>query len=114
MTWLKYLALPLCILGISSGQVLFKLCAARMKEAGLVGLLGFELFYATIALYGAVTFLWIWALQDIPLSRGYAFLAISFAVVPLFSRIFLGEVTPPLFWLGTALIVSGIFLVARV
>jgi len=114
MTWLKYLALPLCILGISSGQVLFKLCAARLKDAGLVGLLGFELFYAAIALYAAVTFLWIWTLQDITLSRAYAFVALSFVLVPVFSRIFLGEVMPPVFWVGSALIMSGIFLVGRV
>lgn len=114
MTWLKYLALLLCILGISTGHVLFKLCGARLKDAGLAGLLSFELFYAAILLYAVVTFLWIWTLQDIALSRAYAFIALSFVLVPVFSRIFLGEVMPPVFWAGTALIMTGIFLVGRV
>ncbi len=113
MTWLNYFVLLLCVLGLSSGHILFKLCGARMKDAGLAGLLSFELFYAAILLYGAVSLLWIWTLQDIPLSRAYAFVAMSFVVVPVFSRIFLGEMMPFVFWVGTALIMSGIFLVAR-
>ena len=108
-----YATLVACVLGIAYAQFLFKLCGFRVKDAGLGGLWDFAPFYGVVTIYVVVTIAWIWAIQDIPLSRAYALMAITFVAVPLISRFFLGEALSPMFWVGTALIFAGTLLVVQ-
>ncbi len=112
MTTTQTALATVCVLGIAAGQILFKLAADSLSSAGGVtmarGLVVSPYFLLALALYGAMTLLWIWLLQSIPLSRAYPFFALSFVFVPIFGRIFLAESIGTATALGAVLIVAGI------
>lgn len=113
MTALRYAALVFCALGIAGAQVILKECGLQVKESGLLSLLFFGPFYVAATLYAFLTFLWIWGIQDIPLSRAYPLMAITFVVVPILSKVFFGDVLSPAYWVGATLIVVGLLLAVR-
>jgi drug/metabolite transporter (DMT)-like permease len=110
-----YLA-TVCVVMIAGGQLLFKLSTNAMKAPGLEGLLnpralvllGFALF-----VYAAATLAWVWILRQAPLNKIYPFMALAFVLVPLGSRVFLGEPLAPQYWAGVALLVAGLVLITR-
>ncbi|HPP47315.1 MAG TPA: EamA family transporter [Accumulibacter sp.] len=100
--------------GLSIGQILFKLSAeiARRQGDNFIKALLFEpRFILAIALYGALTLLWTWILSKVPLSRAYPFVALAFALTPILANTYLGENITTGIWLGTALILAGLFIV---
>lgn len=110
-----YLA-TLCVVMIAAGQLLFKLSTNAMKAPGLAGLLNpraLVLLFVALAVYGAATLAWIWILRQAPLSRIYPFMALAFVLVPLGSRVFLGEPLAPQYWAGVGLLVAGLVLIGR-
>ena len=113
MTAVRYASLIFCVLGIAGAQVFLKMCGSQVKENGLLSLLYFGPFYVSATMYAFLTILWIWAIQDIPLSRAYPLMAITFIAVPILSRIFFGDSLSPTYWVGTALIVAGTLVVVR-
>ncbi len=113
MTVLHYAALIFCVLGIAGAQVFLKLCGLQVKENGLLSLLFFGPFYISATMYVFLTFLWIWALQDVPLSRAYPLMAITFIAVPILSKVFFGDSLSLAYWAGTSLIVAGMLLAVR-
>lgn len=56
---------------------------------------------------------WILAIERTPLTLAYPFMALSFVLVPVASRLFLGESVSGIQWLGGALIVIGVALAAH-
>ena len=113
MTAIHYASLIFCVLGIAGAQVFLKLCGLQVKENGLLSLLFFGPFYISATMYAFLTILWIWAIQDVPLSRAYPLMAITFIAVPILSKFFFGDSLSPAYWVGTALIVTGTLLVVR-
>ena len=110
-----YVATFLCVLGIAIGQILFKLSAISLKSSGsFFAIKTAALVLAAMCLYGVTSFVWVWALQKIELSRIYPFMALSFILVPLGSHFFLGEQLQPQYILGVAIIIAGIIVVVRV
>ena len=110
-----YLA-TLCVVMIASGQLLFKLSTNAMRAPGLEGLLNPRaLAFLAVALvvYGAATLAWVWVLRQAPLSRIYPFMALAFVLVPLGSKVFLGEPLAPQYWAGVGLLVAGLILIGR-
>ena len=70
--------------GMAGGQVLFKAAALRYLPDGTVAERAVSLvfnayFLGAVALYVALTVLWVWLLTFIPLSRAYPFVALAFA-----------------------------------
>jgi len=104
--------LLLCVLGISAGQLMFKLSARSIAGAGPADLWRLGLspwFLGALVTYAAATVLWVWLLRELPLNRAYPFFALSFLFVPLFGGLLLGEPTDARYWVGVALIVAGIW-----
>lgn len=110
MTLTAYLVLTGCMLGISAGQLLFKLAATSpvdgdgpawrmlLSPALLLGL----------TIYGLATIAWLWQLRSAPLSRAVPFMALGFIITPLAASWLFGEPTGPRYWLGAALIAVGV------
>jgi drug/metabolite transporter (DMT)-like permease len=104
-------------IGMAVGQLLFKAAAMRYASDGtvadrLLSLLANPYFMAAVVLYVGLTVLWVWILTFTPLSRGYPFVALAFAVTPLLGGLVFGEPITGRLILGIALILGGLVLVA--
>jgi multidrug transporter EmrE-like cation transporter len=62
---------------------------------------------------GAGACFWLAAISRAPLSWAYPILSLGYVMILLFSRIALGEPVSWVRWLGTAVIVGGVYLVFR-
>ena len=99
------------------GQITFKLAAVRMPSVGnlterLISLAHNGFFLGALALYGALTVLWVWILTFTPLSRAYVFIALAFAITPLAGGFLFGEPISVRLVVGIGLIVGGLLCVA--
>ncbi len=101
---------------LSAGQVLFKKTADTAATHSLSRFLGSLLaspsFWAALFIYGAATFLWIFTLSRVPLSRAMPFVALTFIIVPAIGAMFFSERLNLLYWLGLAIIVVGVCIAA--
>ena len=103
-------------IGMSAGQVLFKMAANRTSPDKPLGELLLDVvqngyFLTALVLYAALAILWVWILSITPLSRAYPFVALAFVLTPLFGGWFFGEVISLRFLVGMALVLGGLFLV---
>ncbi|GAN59975.1 DMT family transporter [Acetobacter cibinongensis] len=99
----------LCVIGISIGQILFKVSANGFHKAGsFTDPTALGVLLVALALYGVTTIGWVWVLQRSELGRVYPFMALAFAIVPLLSYIFLHENFTWQYAVGVFLIISGI------
>jgi drug/metabolite transporter (DMT)-like permease len=109
--------LALYAVGMAGGQLLFKVASLRFAGNATVtervlGLLSNGYFLAAVALYAALSVLWVWVLSFTPLSRAYPFVALAFALTPVLGMLAFAE---PFSWRlagGIALILGGLLLVA--
>ena len=101
----------LCVLGISIGQMLFKMAAQSMWNASNWQAWAFNgWLISALALYGITTLVWVWVLRHAPLHLAYPFMGLAFLIVPTLAWAFLGE---PLHWrtlAGGVLIMAGVAL----
>lgn len=98
------------MLGISAGQILFKLGAEQLKHHGAptpVPFLNGPIALA-LAIYLGSTVIWIAALRELPLRLAYPVSALAYVVVPLLSHFFLNEPLGFRSLAGAALIIAGI------
>ena len=103
--------------GMAGGQLLFKAAALRLPaEVPLVeralGLLQNGAFVAALALYLALSVLWVWVLSFTPLSRAYPFVALAFVITPILGGLVFAEPISTRLMIGIAVIAFGLFLVA--
>jgi drug/metabolite transporter (DMT)-like permease len=106
----KFIAL-LCVCGISSGQILFKMGAnALVANGGRLFSMGGAIVAAALALYGVTTLAWIWVLQRSDLGKTYPLMALAFILVPVASHYFFGESFTWRYAFGCVLLVTGIVL----
>ena len=102
---------------MAGGQLLFKLASQSVPAVGgperLLPLLYNAPFLCALALYGALTFFWVWILSFTPLSQAYVFVAVAFAATPLLAAAVFKEQLEPSFFIGLALILAGLFFVVR-
>jgi multidrug transporter EmrE-like cation transporter len=103
--------------GMAVGQMLFKAAALRYPPAGpaaerVLSLVFNGYFLGAVALYVALTVVWVWLLTFIPLSRAYPFAALAFAMTPLLgAAVFAEPITGKLLG-GIALVLGGLLLIA--
>ena len=100
---------------IAAGQVLFKLASRGVGDVGLASLLSLATngyLIAALIIYGAGTIIWIYLLRSVPLSFAYAFMALTFVLVPILSFLLLGESITVRQIAGAALIICGLILAA--
>lgn len=72
-----------------------------------------SLVWLGLSCYGVSAMLWLVVLSRLDLSYAYLMLASMYVLIPLVSRLFLGEDIPPMRWLGMAVVVLGVMIVAR-
>jgi undecaprenyl phosphate-alpha-L-ara4N flippase subunit ArnE len=110
---LRGLAIVLtCVAMIASGHVLFKVAAGQWRVTGwtwesVQSLLSPPLILAML-IYGAATFLWVYALRTLSLSVALPIFALQFVIVPLLAHFILGETLTVKTFIGAALIIAGI------
>jgi drug/metabolite transporter (DMT)-like permease len=109
----------LCLyaIGMAAGQMLFKLASLRIVADGppierLGPLLMNWAFVTALAIYLALSILWVWILSFTPISRAYLFVALSFVIVPIFGAALFSEPISLRLGIGIAVILAGLFLVA--
>jgi drug/metabolite transporter (DMT)-like permease len=103
--------------GMAGGQMLFKAAALRDQTDGTAAERAFSLicnayFLGAVALYVALTVLWVWLLTFIPLSRAYPFVALAFAITPLLGGMVFAEPITVKLLAGIALLLGGLLLIA--
>ena len=104
----------LCVLGIATGQILFKLTANSFHETGnLFALKTATILFIALALYGITTIAWVWVLQKLELGRVYPLMAMAFVLVPLGSHFIFGERFQVQYFVGVALIMTGIVVAVK-
>lgn len=110
MSWTALAMTVLTVLGLSVGQVLFKMAANRMHGGGtaLWALLTNAPLWWALVVYGVSTIVWIAVLREVPLRLAYPFVASAFFIVPLLAHFFLGEPLQRQSMVGAALIALGI------
>jgi drug/metabolite transporter (DMT)-like permease len=103
-----------CALAITLGQIIFKLLGNEL-QAG-TKLLSYKfifMVFLALSIYGGATVLWIYLLRFVPLNKAYLFMSLSFIFVPLAGYFFLSEEITFGSIIGTALIISGIFVATK-
>jgi drug/metabolite transporter (DMT)-like permease len=102
--------------GMSGGQVLFKMAATRYAADGttgerLLGLFHNLYFLSAFGLYAGFALLWVWILSFTSLSRAYPFVALAFVLTPLLGGSLFGETISLRLIIGLLLILCGLFFV---
>ncbi|WP_243050028.1 hypothetical protein [Dyella sp. RRB7] len=111
---MTYLVALICVVGIATGQILFKLSAVSLKKSGsFFDSATLMLLFASFALYGFMTIAWIWVLQKADLGKVYPLMALAFIIVPFGSHLVFGERFQMSYFFGVALIMSGIVVAVR-
>lgn len=100
---------------LAGGQTLFKLSAASTPSlftlTGFLALLTNIWFWLALILYGTATLLWLYILQQIPLSLAYPFVALGFIFVPSIGWLAFHEPLNMYYVFGIVLILSGLGLI---
>ena len=66
-----------------------------------------------MALYFLSAASWLFLLTKLDISFVQPILALTYVVTPILAVFFLGESVPPLRWVGIAVVVVGVYLIAR-
>ena len=69
--------------------------------------------WAGLAIFAVSAVLWLFALSRANLSFAYPFAALGYVIIVIASILFLDEHVQPLTWVGVALIIGGILLIAH-
>lgn len=108
--------------GMSAGQILFKIAAlsiaspdgAATSIADRLLHLGLSPFFlSALAMYFALSVLWVWILTFTPLSRAYPFVALAIVATPVVSHFAFAEALDLKFYFGLFFIVVGLILVIK-
>src|SRR5262245_35864795 len=116
LTLLQIAVLTAYSIGMSAGQVLFKMAATQLNPGRQFGERLFDLgkngyFLTALLLYAGFSVLWVWILSITPLSRAYPFVALAFVITPLLGGVFFDEAISIRLLAGLGLILCGLFLV---
>lgn len=102
----------LCVLGIATGQVMFKYSAIAINQAGSIfSAQPLLLLSGTMALYGITSIGWVLILRHAELGKIYPIMALAFVFVPLASHFLFGEKFSGGYFAGSAMIAAGLILI---
>jgi undecaprenyl phosphate-alpha-L-ara4N flippase subunit ArnE len=107
------LLLAVSILFNVAGQLLLKRAAMAGTGAAITRSFFSPWFVLGVGSLGTSMLLWVQVLRKMPISLAHPITGIVFVLVPLASHFLWGESLPPTRLLGIAVIVFGVFLVAR-
>jgi multidrug transporter EmrE-like cation transporter len=114
-----WVQLSLCVLLATASEVLIKLGAAATADPGNVwawtGLVGLRSAWVWWGILASVVslFTWLATLRKLPLTIAYPALNTIHVLVPLSCWIFLGDAILPRRWIGIALVLVGLTIVAQ-
>lgn len=110
----QWVSLATIALIVAIGQILFKMTSETLNgsEPYIVSLLKSPVFWIAIALYGSATIAWIVVIKNVPISRAYMFMALTYVFVPGLSAAFLGEEISATNAVASLLIICGIAVTA--
>jgi drug/metabolite transporter (DMT)-like permease len=114
----QILLIILCVVGISTGQILFKLAALSPIRGERPLAIAFELalnpyLLAGLTIYLAATVFWIWLLRQVPLNLAYPLMALAFLFVPILGAYILDEPFTRSTLIGGILIIGGVYVIVR-
>ena len=105
------LAALICAVCISIGQVIMKLAAVSMNDAGdAITMKTVLLVGAGFGLYGLTSIGWLVLLRYAELGKVYPFVALAFVLVPLASAFIFGEQFSTRYIIGSVLLIAGVLL----
>ncbi len=110
MSMLSIILAVITVVGMTTGQILFKVAADR---GTIVHVLTSPYLWVAACLYGGVTIAWVLLLREMDLARAYPILAACYVLVPLASALILGERFGTTYGVGVVLIIAGIALTLR-
>lgn len=112
MTFKQYTLALIFALSLVLGQILFKIAANQKNHEGealsLLPLLFSWPMIAACTLYALTTILYVYLLQQIPLSRAYLFSIAGAAIVPFLAILIFKEDFSIKYVVGLALVLSGL------
>ena len=113
-----YVALLILVAALlAAGQMLFRIGAMRAEPVNdlvtAVKMMFLPIFVAARVLFGATTLLYIYILQNVPLSAAYPFMALALVLVPLLAVFLLGETVSLKYVGGLTLIIGGLLLTVQ-
>ncbi len=100
------------------GQVMLKYAMVKHGQInftfqGLVSLLAEPRLLLALPLYAVAFLMWLHALSKVPLSTAYPMLAITYAIVPILSLVFFGELIKQPQIIGIGLVLAGVVMIGR-
>lgn len=99
------------VIGISAGQIFFKLAASDLQKSNtLISWLTNLHMLTALSIYAVATVLWVLALQKMALNLAYAIMGLAFILVPLASSQWLEEKLTKGVLIGGVFIVVGIII----
>ncbi len=114
MNIVSFVLTLVCVLGISIGQILFKLAAGFFPKSLALGeLISFALnkyFISAIVIYAFASMLWIYTLKLVPLNVAYPLMSLAFVIVPILSYFFLHEAIEYKTLVGTLVMILGLLI----
>lgn len=111
-----YLLLLINIVLLVSGQLLWKVAVSNVSSWNLQTALHVVFspyFIGGGLLYVAATGLWIVILSKMPLSIAYPFQSICYILGMIAAFFLFKEVVTPTQWIGAAVLIVGVFLIAK-
>lgn len=106
-----------CVLGISAGQILFKVAAstvAPINRPDEIWHLAANIYFCiAIFVYALTTLAWVSLLRAVPLKAVYPLIGLVFLAVPLLGKIFLSERLEVRTLLGGLIIIIGVYVSVR-
>lgn len=111
MSFTSILFTILTVIGLSIGQILFKLAAKNFNSQEPLWSTALTNIYLWIALvvYGVSTIFWVLLLRQVPLKFAYPFVGCAFFIVPILAHFFLNETLSWYSIFGAVLIAAGIY-----
>ena len=107
-----YILLVLTPIIIAFGQVLFKIASQRLlaSQSNFFMVMFDPVFIFACSVYAGATLLWLYVLQTVPLAYAYAFMALTFVVVPILATFWLNETVSLRYFMGGGLIIAGLII----
>jgi len=109
-----YALLLLNIVLLVAGQTVWKIGLDRLGGLHLHNALQVAAspwIVSGILLYGLATLIWLAVLSRLPLSAAYPMQSLAYVFALLLAWLLFGEAVPPNRWIGTGIILAGVFVV---
>lgn len=114
MTPLQYIIAIIFGVALAGGQLLFKMAAAQLDEFGkplsLFQLLFTWPMIAALSLYACTVLLYVYLLQQVPLSKAYLFSFLGSVMVPVLAIVFFKEPFSVRYMIGATFIFVGLII----